>query len=71
VRVQDVTGHHGLQRGERAGLPHQRAVRVLHTGQVVWHRGGQIGWCVEGDEESEQDGVMMMMSFICSCRNKK
>jgi hypothetical protein len=30
-----------------------------HKGQVVWHRGGRIGRCAEGDEESEQDGVLV------------
>jgi hypothetical protein len=34
VRVRGVTGHSVLRQGGRAGLPHQRAVRGQHTGQV-------------------------------------
>jgi hypothetical protein len=63
VRVQGVAGHRGRRRGERAGRPHQRAVRGPHTGQVVWHRGGRIGRCAEGDEESEQGGALVRAQF--------
>ncbi len=42
----------------------QRAVWGQHTGQVVWHHRGRIGWCEEGEEESEQDCALLRAQGI-------
>jgi SAM-dependent methyltransferase len=55
--------------------PHQRAVRRLHTEQVVWHRWCRIGrvvwhlWrriglCAEGDKEREPDGALVRVQGV-------
>ena len=53
VRVWDVAGHRGQQRGDRAGQLHQRALLGLPTGQVETDLWGHVDIVQEEQHENE------------------
>ena len=53
MRVRDVAGHCGQQRGDRAGQLHQRALLGLPTGQVETDLWGHVDIVQEEQHETE------------------